>query len=523
MCSYLSFFKLNEFHVHLSDNLFINFDTYTEDQIANLYARFRPWSEDADLEGLNRFLNESYTRDEFDNVQRQCARQGVTIIPELEAPAHALVMTKWKPEMATDSDPTMINISYPETIPTLNRIWGTFLPWFHSKSVHIGADEYSAELIPDYTKFVNELSSFIQTQSKKTTRIWGTFTPAQGANVTTDVIVQHWAPYEDNPYFDYIKNGYKVLNSDMSFYIVSKFSGYFPQTLNKTLIFNGNPLGGAFSPNIFDVTNPANNPPRDEPNVLGFITPLWNDYGPVASTYLEAYYAWRDVLPALADKLWGGNLLESEYDSVFNQLVVAAPGENLDRRVSSRSDIILHYDFQRAGKSIKDTSGNGYDAIIHGCEVLDSTLHLSRDCYLQTPLGSKGRNYSLSFSVYPTSSSPGTLFSGPDSILTSGNGSISNITLITGDIAYSLNYSLPVDTWTEVTLSGVGGSTFLTVSEEKGKAQTMEFLTRIPANGVPGSGGVLVAWRQIAIEAPIARIGGGFSGLMKEIILRNIA
>ncbi|KAH8810942.1 hypothetical protein F5884DRAFT_854310 [Xylogone sp. PMI_703] len=152
----------------------------------------------------------------------------------------------------------------------------------------------------------------------------------------------------------------------------------------------------------------------------------------------------------------------------------------------------------------------------------DSTLYLSRGCYLQTPLDSKGRNYSLSFSVYPTSSSPGTLFSGPDSVLMSGNGSISNITLITGDIAYSLNYSLPPNTWTDVTLSGIGGSTFLTVSEKGRKAQKMEFLTKIQANGVPGSGGVLVAWKQIAIEAPIAKIGGGFFGRMKNIVLRNI-
>jgi hexosaminidase len=97
------------------------------------------------------------------------------------------------------------------------------------------------------------------------------------------VVIQHWASYDDNPYFDYIKNGWDVINSDMSFYIVAKWSGYFPQQMNKTLIFNANPSGGAFAPYIFDVTNATNNPPKDHPRVVGHIAPQWNDFGPVAS------------------------------------------------------------------------------------------------------------------------------------------------------------------------------------------------------------------------------------------------
>ncbi|KAE8333942.1 glycoside hydrolase superfamily [Aspergillus sergii] len=448
MCAFLSFFKQNAFHVHLSDNLYNNVDRYSTQQSMDLYAAFRLWSDDPAVAGLNKRANESYTKEQFDNIQQQCARRGVTIIPEIEAPGHALVISQWRPELALD-DLSMLNITHSNTIPTMKSIWKTFLPWFHSKTVHIGADEYDKDLVADYTSFVNTMRDYIFKESGKSMRIWGTFIPSQGANVSTDVSIQHWEFFEDNPYFDYIKNGYNVLNSDDAFYIVGKWSGSYPSTLNKTRVFHGNPAGGAYAPNIFDTKNATNNPPRNDPHILGHIAALWNDYGPNSTTVLETYYSWRDTLPALADKQWGGSILEDEYDAVFDKIHAAIPGQNLDRQVKSHADTILHYKFDNDTETVIDHSGNGYDGTIRGCHVQNSTLVLSNGCYVDTPLGSKGRDYTLSFWVNPTSQTPGTLFAGPDSILLSGNGSISNITLISGGNPYSLNYSLPPGTWTQ--------------------------------------------------------------------------
>ena len=100
-------------------------------------------------------------------------------------------------------------------------------------------------------------------------------------------------------------NGYNVINSDDHFYMVQKYSTSYPQMLNRTLIFHGNPAGGAFAPYIFDPNNATNNPPKSTPYVPGHLAAQWNDYGYNTSTYLEAYYQWRDLLPALADKQWG--------------------------------------------------------------------------------------------------------------------------------------------------------------------------------------------------------------------------
>lgn len=482
----------------------------------NLYAAFRLWSDDPAVAGLNKRANESYTRSQFDDVQEQCARRGVTVIPEIETPGHALVFGQWKPEIALE-DMSMLNISHPDTIPTVQKVWKTFLPWFYSKTVHIGADEYQQDLIEDYTKFVNEMDRFIRKESPQTMRIWGTFTPSQGANVSKDLTYQHWEFTQDNPYKDYIKNGYNVLNSDSSFYIVGKWSEGFKQSLSKAQVFYGDPAGGAFAPNVFDTMNLFNNPSRDNPQVLGHVAALWNDYGPNATSVCEAYYAFRDVLPALGDKQWGGDLTEKEYDSVFEKLHPAIPGQNLDRDIRSQSKTIVSYKLkENSSDKVKDSSGNGYDGTLHGCKVKDSTLHFSNGCYLETPLSSKGREYSLSFSVNPSSSTPGALFDGPDSTLLNGNGTISNVTFVTGGNPYTLNYSLPLHTWTDVSVSGKDGHTYMEVSGGGGgESQEMEFITRMGINGES------LHWAEMAIEAPLATIGKGFEGMMKNIVLRN--
>ncbi|KAK8232997.1 glycoside hydrolase [Phyllosticta capitalensis] len=534
ICSYLSFFKQNTFHLHLSDNLLSAYLNNSE-YMLKLYAAFRLDSDDEAVAGLNKRKNESYTRNVFDDMQHKCAQRGVTILPEIETPGHALVITQWKPELALTTDYTMLNISYPGTIPAVKTIWKTFLPWFYSKTVSIGADEYDSKLADDYNYFVNEMDKFIQEESgyTKKIRIWGTFPPKDNyTNISTDVSIQHWEFFEDNPYFDYIMNDYYVLNSDDAFYIVGKYSASYPQMLNATRIFHGNPAtGGPYAPNIFDTNNATNNPPRENPYVLGHIAAQWNDYGPNATVYLEAYYAWRDLLPAIAATQWGAPLSQDEYTSVFDRLHAAIPGQNLDRKIPSIRSTILEYNFAdlKDGK-VPDQSGNGYDATTD-CSVDTSNppaaLVLDGACALRTPLLSKGREYALSFSVKPSEvaldtslSQPPTLFAGSDSSLLAGG--TANVTLFASGNLYMLNYSFPVGEWTQARLVGRGNRTFLEVYEPGGGKDNLftayEFLTVI---GVLSQSFV---WREMAIEAPVARMGGageggGFVGAVRGLLL----
>ncbi|KAF7319113.1 putative glycosyl hydrolase family 20 [Mycena chlorophos] len=152
----------------LNDNLFNNLDIYTREESLDLYATFRLNSEDPAVDGLVKpcRVNETYTQETFDEMQSLCAACGVTIIPDIETSGHAVVIAQWKPELGL-ADLSLLNISYPETIPTMNTIWSTFLPWFHTKMVHIGADEYDSTLADEYILFVNTMSSFVGGTSGK--------------------------------------------------------------------------------------------------------------------------------------------------------------------------------------------------------------------------------------------------------------------------------------------------------------------------------------------------------------------
>lgn len=51
-------------------------------------------------------------------MQTRCAQRGVTIIPEIEAPGHALAIVKLRNQISLQ-DLRMLNILHPDTIPTM--------------------------------------------------------------------------------------------------------------------------------------------------------------------------------------------------------------------------------------------------------------------------------------------------------------------------------------------------------------------------------------------------------------------
>lgn len=519
LCSYMSFFKQNTFHLHLSDNLYNNVAIYSEVRSLELYARFRLWSDSEAVSGLNKYKNESYTREEFDEIQSTCAARGVTIIPEIEAPGHALVIVQWKPELGYSSDLSLLNISHPETIPTMKTIWGEFLPWFHTKVVSIGADEYTGPST-DYNTFVNEMASYIGGESGKFIRIWGTFPPVYNEtynNIYQNVSVQHWEYFEDNPYFDYILNNYSVVNSNDDYYIVNKWApaGGYLNHINLTKTFYGTPPDRTYwRPYVFDQSNATNNPPEADSLVLGSIVPMWNDYGANTSVYSEAYYAWRDGIPALADKQWGGNLSEADFGSIFETLHPAIPGQNLDRAIPSDGEVIFNYTAS-GNTSFADTSANSF-SVETDCPSSGSLLALSPSCSVVTPLSSKGRNYTLTLSDLTISSldlpDNATLLTGGDSTLLL----TPNITFFSGGNYFRLNTSLPLNETVDLSIIARGNRTYASLNS----GPEEEFLTKIGYNGLS------FHWAEIAFEAPLSKIGGegsGWSGTLGGFSLTSTA
>ncbi|KAL1951473.1 hypothetical protein VTO73DRAFT_622 [Trametes versicolor] len=504
LCTYASWFKISEFHVHLSDNVSPRGDF-------NAYARFRLRPEDAALAGLTPHLNETYSRAEFDAFQAGCAARGITVVPELESPGHALVITQWKPELALSTDPTLINLTVPDAIPTIKSIWKEFLPWFHTKQVSIGADEYNSSLADDYNNFVNEMSDFIDQESGKTIRLWGTREPSNTTSVSKSITIQHWDFGDDDP-FELIRSGYDVINSEDSFqYIVMKQSGSFPQALNQTRIWDGANVntGGIWDPHVFDRGNASNNPSISDPHLKGAIMAAWNDHGPTASTFLEAFYALKQGLPVVASAGWqsatrANHLTHSQFLAAFPALEAAAPGQNLDRRIPSKGAVVVDYDLTRLApmaSRVADSSGNGYDARLKG-----GVLH--------TPLGSKGHNYTLLLRV-GLSGAPETLLSGPDDSfgVAALPGQGLTLAFTSSNITYFLsNYTLPstsADTAISIVLTGTEHGTSAFVNG----AHAGDFLVSIDQTSV---------FEPMAFAAPVQTIGGGDNRLQRFILWDGI-
>jgi hexosaminidase len=312
LCTYASFFKISEFHYHSSDNFPLNRgrnETWNE-----VFSHFSLYPEkNAELQGIIQRKNETLSRAEFADFQKHCAQRGVTVIPEIETPGHALAITKWKPQLAL-AKKDLLNLTHPDAIPTVKAIWAEFLPWFQTKEVHIGADEYDSDLADDYINFVNEMADFVKTTSGKRVRIWGTHEPSENFTISKDIIVQHWQYGQSDP-VQLQNDGYQLINSEDWWAYMSLKNDHspilpatYPQFYNVTRTLNfANVPGWQWDPSLY---NPINASQQLQPGASGnrgAMLAAWSDNGPDATTQLEAYYAMREGIPVMAARAWSGS------------------------------------------------------------------------------------------------------------------------------------------------------------------------------------------------------------------------
>ncbi|KAH6625178.1 glycoside hydrolase superfamily [Boeremia exigua] len=344
LCTYASFFKISEFHYHSSDNAPLN--RGLNETWNKVFSHFSLYPEqNTELQGIIERKNETLSRAQFEDFQNHCAQRGVTVIPEIEAPGHALAITKWKPELAL-AKKDLLNLTHPDAIPTVKAIWSEFLPWFQTKEVHIGADEYDPELADDYINFVNEMSEFVNSTAGKRIRIWGTHEPSENLTISKDIIIQHWQYGQSDP-IQLQNDGYGLINSEDWWAYMSLKNDHtpilpapYPQFYNtsRTLNFADVP-GWQWDPSIFNPVNTSDQLGPDASGNKGAILAAWNDNGPDATTQLEAYYAMREGIPVMAARAWTGrrglNITTQDTNATIDFLASRAPGQNLDRRPAS--------------------------------------------------------------------------------------------------------------------------------------------------------------------------------------------
>lgn len=286
----MSWYKLNEFQIHLNDNEIQRPAGGWKDA----YDGFRLASDNPAFAGLAS-EDGSYDRADWQSFEDAAASHAVTIIPEIDAPAHSRSFIRWKPELGFNGgDSDHLDLSKPESTETIKAVFDEFTPWFEGPDVHMGTDEYPRDGADDYRTFFNTMAEHIRGLGKQP-RAWGSMTVMHGsaAGYDRDVVINAW----NNGWYGMgsaLADGYEFINTnDGDLYVVPFANYYHGNGLNNSSLYNSwlpNKLGGT------EVV-PAGTP-------KGAMFAVWNDLVHREYTELDVHGLMRDSFPVIAQKTW---------------------------------------------------------------------------------------------------------------------------------------------------------------------------------------------------------------------------
>ncbi|MDY4702451.1 MAG: discoidin domain-containing protein [Thomasclavelia ramosa] len=478
----MAYYKMNDFQVHLNDNYI-----WVEDYGDNAFDAYSGFRLESDIKaGGNGGLNQAdltskdvfYTKDQFRTFIQECRDMGVAVVPEFDTPAHSLALTKVRPDLAMKDksvarhwDHLDIDSMYDESLAFTQSIFNEYMngddPVFdQNTTVNVGTDEYDGKYAENFRQYTDDMLKFIQ-DTGRDVRLWGSLsmrkgsTPVRSENVQMNIWNTSWA----NPNEMY-KQGFDLINMvDGTLYMVPG-AGYYNDYLNSQNIYNNwqpNNMGGTIIP-------------AGDEQMLGSAYAIWNDMVDKKANGIseyDIYDRFEKALPAMSSKLWGDgqDLKYNELNEVVNSLGTA-PNSNPRDVVTSKSDTVLNYDFNKS--EIVDKSGNEYN-VVNKKNVatvagkFSKGLELSGgESYIETPLADMGPNNSVSFWVKMDKDA-----TGEQVLFESDKGSIKMSQKDTGKVGfsrigydYSFNYELPKDEWVKLEIKGYANKAELYVNGE---------------------------------------------------------
>lgn len=374
----LAYYKMNVLHVHLNDNGFKQFFGHDWDKT---YAAFRLESET--FPGLAA-RDGYYTKQEFMDFQDEAAAQFVEVIPEIDAPAHTLAFSHYKPELGSkEYGMDHLNLSNPETYTFMDALFKEYLegenPVFRGPRVHIGTDEYSnkdQEVVEQFRAFTDHYIKLVESYGKKAC-VWGALTHAPGKTPVKaeNVEMFTWNNNYAQPR-EMAKLGYKQVSiPDWSVYIVP-LAPYYHDYLDIANLYN-EWTPAHVGKEVFEEHDPA---------ILGGLFAVWNDLVGNGISVKDIHHRVYPSLQTMAVKTWNANptLSFDDFDAKRMELS-EAPGVNLLARIG-------------------DKPGMVYEAV----EVKPGTT---------LPHAEIGYNYAVSFDLEAQSEAPGTeLFRSADAV-----------------------------------------------------------------------------------------------------------
>ena len=318
----MAYYKMNTIQVHLNDN---GFKQYFGNDWDKTYAAFRLESE---LFPELTAKDGSYGKDEFRQFQKDAAKMGVNIIPEIDIPAHSLAFAHYRKEFGSEKyGMDHLDLFNENLYPFLDSLFTEYLegedPVFVGKQVNIGTDEYSnAEkaVVEKFRYLTDRYIRFVESFGKQA-MVWGALTHAKGDTPvkSENVIMNCWYNGYANP-ADMKALGYELVSiPDGAVYIVPA-AGYYYDYLNLPYLYN------SWSP-----AQIGNQKFEDkDPVIRGGMYAVWNDVVGNGISVEDIHHRSYPGMQVIAASTWSPTYKTVPFE-VFNQkrtLLAEAPGVN---------------------------------------------------------------------------------------------------------------------------------------------------------------------------------------------------
>lgn len=500
----MSYYKISDFHLHLSDNAFVkhynnNWDsTYCGFRLENSMYPQLPTK------------GEFYTKKDFIDLQILAEQYGVDIIPEIDVPAHSLAITKAFPQIASkEFGNDHLDIKNPETYTIIENIFKEYLegenPVFRNKEVHIGTDEYAKKDAEAFRKFTDHFIKYVQSFGKEV-RVWGALTHAQGTTPVTSKGVTMNAWY--NGYAEPVemkRQGYPLISTPDGLLYIVPAAGYYYDYLNLSYLYdNWEPV--VIGNVVFKMGDPF---------IRGGMFAVWND---VAKNGITAQDVTDRVFPAvqvLSAKMWSGADSTVRFDEFASKakLINETPGLNLRGKIEAKDSLVVNYKMNGKDAKVK------LNQAVYTIDGSGKALHLSKkNSYATLPFDEIGYNYTVSFMLNPSENNAANaiLFQSKHAAVKLKQGATSNIGFSHEGKDYDFGVTIPEKVWSNVVITGDNNSTTLYLNGELVKTLTRE---NVPTGYKNDS-----IWVMKTLFFPLRTIGdskNSFVGKMKHLKVFN--
>ncbi len=350
----MAYYKMNTLQVHLNDNGFKQFFGH---DWGRTYAAFR--LECDTYPGLTA-RDGYYTKREFIDFQEEAASRFVEIIPEIDAPAHTLAFSHYKPEIGSQEyGMDHLDLFNPETYKFMDGLFKEYLegdkPVFRGPRVHIGTDEYSnkkKDVVEKFRAFTDRYIRLVESYGKQAC-VWGALTHAAGETPvkSENVIMSAWYNGYADPK-EMVRQGYKLISIPDGLVYIVPAAGYYYDYLNTQYLYEKwTPahVGKA----VFEEKDPA---------ILGGMFAVWNDHVGNGISVKDIHHRLFPALQTLAAKTWGAQtgLPYADFDRL-RQGLSEAPGVNQLGRIGRTEGLVYEVAEVRPGSSLAhEEIGYGY-------------------------------------------------------------------------------------------------------------------------------------------------------------------